>query len=448
MGSITNSRRRRTQSGQALVLALLLIVGGAFLLLAVFSSGRVLTTRQSLNDAADAAALSAATWRARVLNYAAYTNRAMVAQEVALAQAVTMASWARYFDAFAANAQSMAAAYPPAALAVAAIASGADLARAATEHAASAEMAWRAHEQLGYKVWLERSQVALLKSAEVFGLGAIANEVVRSGDSRFFAFALGDAGAFAAFTQPQVDTEDKARLRQVVLESLDPFTANPRSADHRLPLPSSCVGRSADLDKWTLWLRRRGGTALHESLETWSAVDTLSLHDWRAGGFLGLGACRDREAVAVGWGGAGVNPAWNDSQLQSANTNPGATALALFGASGDTASLAGLPTVHDLGAQIRLGNAPAVSQLAVMARVEVRDIGTADKLAVTSGRMRLSDGAHGRYLWALSAAEVYFSPPPEASTPAQLPSLFSPFWQARLISPTEAHRAAAATYAR
>ena len=243
MGSITNSRRRRAQSGQALVLALLLIVGGAFLLLAVFSSGRVLTTRQSLNDAADAAALSAATWRARVLNYAAYTNRAMVAQEVALAQAVTIASWARYFDALAGNAQSAAAAYPPAALALAAIASGADVARAATEQAASAELEWRAHEQLGYKVWLERSQAALLRSAQVFGLGAIANEVVRSGDPRFFAFALGDAGAFAAFTQPQVGAEDKARFREVVLQSLDPFTANPRSADHRLPLPSSCVGR-------------------------------------------------------------------------------------------------------------------------------------------------------------------------------------------------------------
>ncbi|MFZ9624585.1 MAG: pilus assembly protein TadG-related protein [Burkholderiaceae bacterium] len=448
MGSTTNSRRRRAQSGQALVLALLLIVGGAFLLLAVFSSGRVLATRQSLNDAADAAALSAATWRARVLNYAAYTNRAMVAQEVALAQAVTIASWARYFDALAANAESVAAAYPPAALALAAIASGADVARAATEQAASAELEWRAHEQLGYKVWLERSQAALLRSAQVFGLGAIANEVVRSGDPRFFAFALGDAGAFAAFAQPQVGAEDKARFREVVLQSLDPFTASPRSADHRLPLPSSCVGRSADLDKWTLWLRRRGGTALHESLETWSAVDTLSLHDWRAGGFLGLGACRDREAAAAGWGSAGAAPAWNDPQLQSAYTNPGATALALFGASSDTASLAGLPKVHDLGAQIRLGEAPAVSQLAVLARIEVRDIGTADALAVTKGRMQLSDGDHGRYLWALSAAEVYFSPPPEVSTPAQLPSLFSPFWQARLISPTEAHRAAAATYAR
>jgi len=445
---ITSSRQRRTQAGQALVLALLLIVGGTFLLLAVFSSGRVLNTRQSLNDAADAAALSAATWRARALNYAAYTNRAIVAQEVALAQAVTMASWSRYFDALAANAQSVAAAYPPAALALAAIASGADVARAATEQAASAEMDWRAHEQFGYKVWLSRSQAALLRSAEVFGLGAIANEVVRTGDPRFFAFALGDAGAYAAFKQLQDNAEDKARLRSVVLESLDPFTANPRSADHRLPLPSSCAGRSADLDKWTLWLRRRGGTALHESLETWSAVDTMSLHDWRAGGFLGLGACRDRETWAVGWGAAGANHGWSEAQMQSAQTNPGATGLAIFGTPADGQSLAGLPPIHDLSTQVRLGHLPAVSQVAVMARVNVREIGTADALAVATGRMRLSDGEQGSYLWALSAAEVYFSPPPEPSTLAQLPSLFSPFWQARLISPTEAHRAAAASYAR
>ena len=96
MGSTTSSRSRRAQSGQALVLALVLLVGAAFMLLSVFSSGRALTTRQSLNDAADAAALSAATWRARVLNYVAYTNRAIVAQEVAQAIAWLLSDQASY----------------------------------------------------------------------------------------------------------------------------------------------------------------------------------------------------------------------------------------------------------------------------------------------------------------------------------------------------------------
>lgn len=448
MGSTINSRSRQAQTGQALVLALLLLVGAVFMLLASYSSGRVLTTRQSLNDAADAAALSAATWRARVLNYVAYTNRAIVAQEVAQAQAVTLASWSRYFETLVSNAQSVAAVYPPAALALSALAAGAEAGRIGADNASEAELQWRANEHLGHKVWLERSQIVLLRSAEVFGLGAIANEVVRASHPDFFAFALGDSGSFASFTHRYATPEEKSRLRDVVLNSLDSFTAGPRTADHRLPLPSSCVGRSADFDKWTLWLRRRGGTALHESLETWSALDTLSLHDWRAGGFLGLGACRDREALAMGWGTTGSDLALSGAQQTSASTNPGATGLALMASGGQSDGLAGLSSIHDLHETVLNTHRAPVSQLAVVARVPVGKVGTADVLGLAAGRMRLHDGQPGSHLWALSAAEVYFSPPPDADTPTQRPSLFSPFWQARLIPPTEAHRAAAATYVR
>ncbi len=186
---------RRSQSGQVLLLALLLAAVGAFLLLAVFSSGQVLATRDRLVGAADAAALSAATWRARVLNTIAYTNRAIVAQEVALAQSVTLASWARHFDSLAGNAEALATLHPAAAALLASISSVAEVGREAAEHASSLEQRWRADESLGDKVLLARSQEWLLRSADVFALGALANEVVRATDSRFFAFALSDGGA-------------------------------------------------------------------------------------------------------------------------------------------------------------------------------------------------------------------------------------------------------------
>lgn len=448
MGSTTSNRSARRQSGQALVLGLLLIVIASFLLLSVFSSGRVLATRQSLNDTADAAALSAATWRARALNYIAYTNRAIVAQEVALAQAVTIASWSRYFESLADNLETVSSTYPPAAMLMSAVSAGASAGRESAERTAHAELAWRADEQTGYKVWLERSQSWLLRSAEVFALGAIANEVARASDPRFFAFALGDGGAFAGFTRRYESQEDRARLREVVLASLDSFTGQNRSADQRLPLPSSCVGRSVDLDKWTLWLRRRGGTGLHESLETWSAIDTLSLHDWSPGGFLGLGGCRDREAIPLGWGAQGNSLAWNPAQTQSAQNNPTGTALATLSEAPQPSGLAGLASIRDLHEQSTQSESAAVSRLAVLARAELVDARTADSLGVGAERLRLRDGSGSSRLWALSAAEVYFSPPPEPSTPAQRPSLFSPFWQARLIQPTEAQRAAAESYVR
>ena len=87
----------------ALVLAVVLLFAGCLGLFFMFSTGQLAATRQRLDNAADASAYSAALWRARVMNYHAYSNRAIVAQEVAIAQAVTLVSWARYFDQFTGN---------------------------------------------------------------------------------------------------------------------------------------------------------------------------------------------------------------------------------------------------------------------------------------------------------------------------------------------------------
>ncbi len=433
------------QGGQALLLALLMLVVAAFMLFALFSSGQVLSTRQRLSDAADAAALSAATWRARALNYVAYTNRAIVAQEVASAQAVTLASWAAYLDTLASNGETLAALHPPAAPLVSALASTASMAREATESTAALEIEWRADADFGYKVWLARSQEWLLRSADVFALGALANEVARASDRRFFAFAMSDGGRFARFIAPQDSPEGKARLREVVMASLDGFTGRSRNEDFRLPFPSSCVGRSANLDRWTLWLRRRGGTELHESLETWSAIDTASIHDWRPRGFLGLGGCSDREAASIGWGFAGDESGDGAKLLEARRVNPAAAARAQTD-SGYRGTAAGLPRTHELS-ELQ-SDAPSVSRLAVLARVDLSDVTTADRAGIAAGRMNLRDASDVSRLSALSAAEVYFSPPPESGGVPQRPSLFSPFWQARLVSPSEGERVQAQAYVR
>ena len=86
------SRTRGRQRGQVLMLCIALLFAGVLGLYLMFSAGQVFATRERLNNAADAAAYSAALWRARVMNYQAYANRAIVAQEVAVAQAVTLVS--------------------------------------------------------------------------------------------------------------------------------------------------------------------------------------------------------------------------------------------------------------------------------------------------------------------------------------------------------------------
>lgn len=65
--------------------------------LVLFRSGRLTSDKMALQNAADAMAYSVSTVEARDLNFAAYTNRAIVANEVAIGQAIGMASWAYHW---------------------------------------------------------------------------------------------------------------------------------------------------------------------------------------------------------------------------------------------------------------------------------------------------------------------------------------------------------------
>jgi Flp pilus assembly protein TadG len=73
------------QRGQVLVLGLALMFACCLIFYFLFNTGQVTATKQRLTNASDAAAYSAALWRARVLNFHAYSNRAIIAQEVAVA---------------------------------------------------------------------------------------------------------------------------------------------------------------------------------------------------------------------------------------------------------------------------------------------------------------------------------------------------------------------------
>ncbi|BDD88931.1 TadE/TadG family type IV pilus assembly protein [Desulfofustis limnaeus] len=85
---------RTNQRGQATVL-FLAIVGIILLsLVFLFKSGRLVTEKMQLQNGADSAAYSASLFEARAMNFAAYTNRAMVANEVAIGQMVGLLSWA------------------------------------------------------------------------------------------------------------------------------------------------------------------------------------------------------------------------------------------------------------------------------------------------------------------------------------------------------------------
>lgn len=94
----TSHRRSHTHGGQALVPALLFLLIGGVGLYVAFGSFQMTSAKIKLQNTADAAAYSAAVLQARDYNFSAYTNRAMVANQVSAAQVVALKSWIDELD--------------------------------------------------------------------------------------------------------------------------------------------------------------------------------------------------------------------------------------------------------------------------------------------------------------------------------------------------------------
>ena len=81
-----------------MVMTLLFAVVMVIAALVIYRSGELTTDKMAMQNAADAMAYSASVLEARDLNFASYMNRAVVANEVAIGQAVGLASWAFHWN--------------------------------------------------------------------------------------------------------------------------------------------------------------------------------------------------------------------------------------------------------------------------------------------------------------------------------------------------------------
>jgi hypothetical protein len=444
------SLRVTSQSGQALIAGLIVLMIAFAGLIVLFSRSQITIEKQRLTSASDAAAYSAALWRARVMNFDAYANRAIVAQEVAVAQAVTLTSWAKYFETFTQNSATVAAAYPPLGAVMSTIATLAETSRVVTQAAAEAEIFARAAKDTGYKFLLEDGQFLMGLTANGFALSMITTEVARANHPDYHAYVLPDQGTSFAFVKHYESDEDRARLKDVVLRSLDPFTGQSRDENLRLLLlPSLCFGRSLSFSSWFQHLRKRGGTSLSDDMERWEAVDTTSLHNFRPRGF--FGGCREHELAPVGYGASEAADTENQSAVLSnendINKNFSSKALA-SGQIKSFGNYGGLSKIRELDYEQLSNKKFPVSEIAVLTRIKKEDLRTADTTNLGVGRFRTVDELDDNRLKAISAAQVYFRKPTQSASgeadEIEYASLFSPYWQARLIAPTEAQRALAA----
>ncbi|MFN5509851.1 MAG: pilus assembly protein TadG-related protein [Burkholderiales bacterium] len=408
-------RRAFAQRGQALVLALGLLVLGAVALRFLFESGQLTVARQRLTDTADAAALSAATWRARVLNFHAYSNRAIIANEVAIAQAVTLVAWANYFETLTRNSAAFGAYLPPVEPVLTVVAEAATLAAQVSRATAALEIPARGAPHVGYKALLQSAQEVMHLSSLGFALNMVTAEVARASHSGHFAWVLPDPQfAWSGFTARATDGADRKRVADLVRASLDPFVGGARSEDIHTPIPSLCLN--------LMRLRKRGITTLSEELDRWEAVDTLSFHLRRLSWF----RCREREALPLGWGAAEAGQLLNTVTATTGDLSLNPMARELAGeAMFSTSGYEGIARLRELNYEALANTRFPAARLAVVAR---RD--------QAPGQSRM---------WALSSAEVHFRRPPGAPVRTEYASLFNPYWQARLVAPSMVERSLALT---
>ncbi|HIE55683.1 MAG TPA: hypothetical protein EYP90_10960, partial [Chromatiaceae bacterium] len=84
------------EKGQALPLGMAFLMGAVLFGIVLFNTGQLASEKSRLANTADAAVYSGLIWQARALNFQAYTNRAMVANQVSIGQMVSLASWMKY----------------------------------------------------------------------------------------------------------------------------------------------------------------------------------------------------------------------------------------------------------------------------------------------------------------------------------------------------------------
>jgi hypothetical protein len=419
---------RRSHSGQALVvmLAFMAVLTAAFIM--VFNVGQVVNDKIKLTNAADAAAYSAALWEARSLNYQAYLNRAIVANEAATAQLVSLRSWSQYVGRLTTNADRISRFIPPLAAPMRALAQGWGRVNAGVQQALppmeSALSVWNTRALAAAQAVAH--QQALLAADDVVRQVSVANEprAQVSDATRLLQAQNGEVWQHRFTARYQRGSNDLARFGRLLMDSRDGFTRSRRS-DLPITLP-------------LLSMPRRGGTDLLGDY-SWRGLDTLSLH---------LDLPLNHVETPLGWGAAEQRRrivSQRGNHGGSLRRNPRASRLALR-SNRIAEGYQGIPEIRDVVNTSRPGSRTLTYSVAL--QMPSSAVLTTDRLfmplglATFEGDMepvdpQLSAGA----LHAIGSAEIYFQrPAARQDGRTEYPSLFNPYWQARLTATSATER--------
>lgn len=419
--------------GQTLVLFLGFVAATVGMMLIVFNSGQVTNAKMKAMNAADAAAYSGALWEARSLNFQAYMNRAMVVNEVTIAQSVSLRSWLAYVDQFVTNVNTITQFIPylgAATTQVRQVIHGID--NAAQSALPMADMFMRAVNvaehgaQMGF--YGSGSFIAQDLARQV----AQANGAVMSpGGNTLMGL---NTQKWLAFTKPY-ENNQRTRIRNVTLDSRDGFS----QARDRM------FGGAPFFE-----IRKQGGTDLI-NYDSWKGLDSAELRTvWVFGKW--------KSKVPMAWGGAqsyspskktGIGTHGNINEWGHTDGN-----LARAEANGSKAKNIAAPFqgYYDISnPQVKNAN------LQLPFSVEVMIAGTGNpgiptaKSAAGATATQLNGAqidhdpnyAGGRGVYAMAESCVRFARPyrqNRADGAREYPSLFNPYWTASLATESKAAR--------
>ncbi|NTV93981.1 MAG: hypothetical protein HGA75_01005 [Thiobacillus sp.] len=435
------------QNGQALPLALVMLVAVASVVFFMFNSGQLVQEKIRLTNTADAVAYSAGVFEARALNYDAYTNRAIVANEIAIGQAVGLASWAKYAGTASANIAPYLYLIPYAGPAIAnAMEQVADVMDMITYAYAAAVTLHDGSVQA-----LALSQFAVHGPGNALLLAnrlAVMRDVARRNDPDAEVDPIPLADDFAGFTQRYTGRKQRARMGKVVHDDRDAFL---KRRNWQFGLVLKVIGCRVGSD-----IKKRGSTELIDLTEGWKSMDTLSFHKyWMKIKLFGR-SCKHSE-TPIGYGSAFSDDGLDDSSYSyagSRSSNPRASSMAEYtvanGFEPYTLGGGGIPPFHELAEAVlkTAGDAPRTGLAIRVTKAAARQRYSGGSGTVRpSGALDLYDGRHAdNQSAAMAGVEVYFERPDGKnglSGKEEYGSLFNPYWQARLVPVTAASRALA-----
>lgn len=430
--------------GAVLMIGLGMLSVVAVLLFVLARSAVISNDKTRAIGLADAAAKSVATWYAQILNYDAYSNRAIAANEIMIAQAVTLSAWTQYAQTLVQNMGTVASVIPATQSIAAWLQQSAQLSHQMAKSGAMIEVPLRS----SYTKMLQSSQHMMHAAATPFAAQAMVNEVIWTGDTRFFGQLIpsSNISAFSGFSKDRLGA-DRAPLASLIQQSQDGFTRN-RGYDSRLYLMPSVGCIPTSVDSAFAKLRKRGGTWMTGDYSSWEAGDTLSIHTWRRRSWWNWRCSNLGESIPMAWGAADADMQGRSTPASDPvgmTTNSSAWSAARSNAEGLSGYL-GLSGYRELALDADAARRTAGVRVPVLIRLPAKKL-----QKITAGQQVLRkevDGMPANMLWSLSVAEVFFQRPVDtltSSTTREFANLFAPFWGSRLVAPTAADQAVSLT---